>query len=355
MAKITPVAYKTGGGSIAGTTKVGNLYAGTTPQDYGEVGANNGVTFWSTPNEDLGYVIAHEDPIGSHTGNTSSGTVPAFVGFWRSPLKTTESFVDFTNGLFNQNFTGGTEAKQWLTDNGYWTSYSEFIVSAGKTTTGGYTVGGVIDKDMDVSSWNYVSQGTPNNTSFNLTASYWDDWGEDVFDIWGFFYLFDPSSNTYLGLQFNTVNQPDGVFNTQVFNLNGRIFTIIQGYPVQGIFKFEIRAADNLPFRFGEAGNMGSDGSTANVDLSYNYTLDGTNLTLWYNENYQDNVPSERFYSYYIPFNVDENSSKTYVDYLDGTDNLYLYSVECTNGITIYHSKENDVKQWVVYDLEFGN
>ena len=64
--------------------------------------------------------------------------------------------------------------------------------------------------------------------------------------------------------------------------------------------------------------------------------------------------PNERFYSYYVPFVVDENNSKTYVDYLEGSDNLYLYSVECTNGITVYHSKQYDVKQWVVYDLKFG-
>ncbi len=121
MASITPVAYKTGGGSIAGTTKIGNLYAGTSPQDYGEVGANNGVVFYSTPNEELGYVIAHEDPSGGHNGKP--GNVPAYVGFWRSPLKTEESFLEFTNGLFNQNFTGGTDAATWLNANGYWTSY----------------------------------------------------------------------------------------------------------------------------------------------------------------------------------------------------------------------------------------
>lgn len=121
MATITPVAYKTGGGSISGTTKVGNLYAGTTPQDYGEVGVNNGVIFYSTPNEDLGYVIAHEDPTGGHNGKP--GNIPAYVGFWRSPSKTEESFLNFTNNLFNQNFTGGTDAVTWLNANGYWTSF----------------------------------------------------------------------------------------------------------------------------------------------------------------------------------------------------------------------------------------
>ena len=357
MATITPVAYKPVG-TIPGTSKFGNLIVGTSAQDYGIVGANNGVVFWATPDQDFSYVIAHEDSTGGHNGHITTGTtIPAYVGFWKSALKTEASFLELTNGLFNQNFTAGTEAKEWLEDpaQGYWTSYADNIVSAGKTDTGGYTVGQVILKDMSVSSWNYNSNGTPNGTSFSLNASYWADWDFDIFDSWGYFYLYDPGANNYLGLQFTTVNQPDGVFATQNFIFNGRTFTITQGYPVQGIFKFEIRVDDNLPFVFGEAGNMGSDGSTANLDQSYNYTLQGVNLTLWYNENYQTNNPSERFYSYYIPFNIDENSTKTYTDYLDGTDNLYLYSVQSTKGITIYHSKGNDVKQWVVYDLTFGN
>lgn len=355
-ASIIPVAYKPVG-TIPGTTKYGNLIVGTSAQDYGVVGANNGVVFWATPDLENHYVIAHQDTTGGHDGKTASGDIPAYVGFWKSPLKTEASFLNLTNSLFNQNFTGGTQAKEWLEDpiNGYWTSYADNIISAGKTDTGGYTVGTSINKDMGVSSWNYNSNGTPNGQSFSLNASYWSDWGGDIFDSWGYFYLYDPAANNYLGLQFTTVNQPDGVFNTQNFTFNGRVFSITQGYPVQGIFKFEIRVNDDLPFVFGEAGNMGSDGATVNTNQSYNYTLQGVNLTLWYNENYQSNDPTERFYSYYIPFSIEENSSVTYSKYLDGVDNLYLYSVPCTNGLTVYHSKANDVKQWVVYDLTFGN
>jgi hypothetical protein len=122
MATITPVAYGPGK-SIVGTTQVGDLTVGTSPQDYGVVGTNNGLVFYSTPNEDLGYVIAHTDPLASHNG--LPGNVPASVGFWRSPLLTEESFVEFTNELFDQSFTGGTQAKNWLNTNGYWTSYRD--------------------------------------------------------------------------------------------------------------------------------------------------------------------------------------------------------------------------------------
>lgn len=350
MATARPFAYNTGS-TISGTEQVGDLAIGFPTNGF----ASTGLKWWNGPDEDLGYVIAHPTPSGTQPNQF---LIPAYLGFWRSDLKTQESFIDLAetisiNNNDPQTFTGGTEAKEWLTNNGYWSSYFEYIISAGKTDTGGFQVGESITKDMNISNLSYPSLGTPNGATPNINASYWDDWGEDIFDNWGYFYLYDPTSENYLGLQFNTVNQPDGVFSAQNFTFNGRTFTITQGYPVQGIFKFEIRVNDDLPFVFGEGGNMGSDGSTINGDLTYNYTLDGTNLTLYYNENYQSNNITERFYSYFIPFDINLNASKTYTDALDG-DNLYLYSVQCTNGLTVYHSKRYDVKEWVVYDLTFG-
>jgi hypothetical protein len=348
MAISRPFAYNPGS-TLSGTEQYGTIAVGTGDNPYDQ--NYGGLQWWNGPDEELGYCIGTSVPAGDQP--TPTGNVGT-VQFWRTNSLDEEQFVILAETVTGQNFTGSTEAKEYLNNNGYWTSFSKFIVSAGRTTTGGYQVGAVIDKDMSVSNWSYESQGTPNGATPNLTASYWSDWGEDIFDSWGYFYLFDPASSTYLGLQFNDVNLPDGQFATQTFNLNGRIFSITQGYPVQGIFKFEIRCNDDQPFVFGEAGNMGSDGSTANVDQSYPYTLNGVNLTLWYNENYQTNNVNERLYSYYIPFVVEENATKTYTDFISGSDNLYLYSVECTNGITVYHSKQFDTKEWVVYDLKFG-
>lgn len=128
MATITPVAYKPSG-TIPGTIKIGNLIIGNTPQDYGVVGANNGVTFWSTPNQDFHYIIAHEDSSGSHTGNTATGDIPAFVGFWTSATKSEESFISLAEDVSiwdndPQTFADGTEAVTWLNANGYWTSFT---------------------------------------------------------------------------------------------------------------------------------------------------------------------------------------------------------------------------------------
>jgi hypothetical protein len=347
MATARPFAYNTGT-LIPGTEQIGDLSIG-----FPTSGFTSNPQYWNGPDEELGYVIAQSVP--ENTQTTPLSGVTASVGFFRSPLKTQQSFVDYTNSLFNQSFTGGTESKTWLNDNGYWTSFSNFIISAGQTTTGGFQVGAVISKDMSGPQSFSYSLGQVPGQAVTLNADYWVDWGEDIFDNWGNYYLYDPAQNNYLGLSFNTKNQADGVFSTQVFTLNGRTFTIQQGYPVQGIFKFEIRCSDSLPFVFGEGGNMGSDSNTSNIDNTYNYTLEGTNLTLFYNENFQTNNPAERLFSYFVPFPVDLNSTKTYTDVLVGSDNLFLYSVECTNGLTVYHSKQFDVKEWVVYDLTFGN
>ena len=353
MANGKAVAYNTGS-TINGTEQYGNLAVGTTAQEYSAKPGN--VTWWMSPDTDLGYVVSHQTPIGNQPNPLS---IPAYVGFWRSEQKTESSFIELAQYVSVQHgtpqtFTTGLEANTWLTTNGYPTSYYNFIVSKGNLTSGGLQIGDFINKDMSIGTYNYSDVELPGNSSQSIIASYWDDWGGDIFDNWGYFYLYDPTQNNYLGLQFQNINLPDGIISTETFTFNSRTFTIKHGYPVTGIYKFEIRVDDENPFVFGSGRNMGSDGSTANVDQIHSYTIDGTNLTLWYNENYQDNSPQERFYSYYIPFLIEENVSKTYFDGIVGVDNLYLYSVECTSGLTVYHSKRYDVKEWVANDLQFG-
>lgn len=124
MATITPVAFYTGG-TISGTTQIGNLSVGTSDQDYGEVGSNNGITYWASPDQDNSYVIAHQDPSGGHNG--LPGNVPAFVGFWKSD-KNESAFIDLANYISlqdndPQNFSTGAQAVTWLNSNGYWTSF----------------------------------------------------------------------------------------------------------------------------------------------------------------------------------------------------------------------------------------
>lgn len=197
-------------------------------------------------------------------------------------------------------------------------------------------------------------------------ASYWDDWGGDIFDYFGYFYLYDIETSKYYFLVLDPQNTDDGQINTQIFNAFGRQFTVKHGWSVQGIFKFDISVNDNKPFKFGEYGNMGSDGNTFSFDLSQNYTKNSQNLTMYYHKN-SDSLTSsnETFYSYFIPKLVSQNASKTYDAYYEqnyvsstqtfkNDDNLSLMSKEVNYGLLVYQSKTNDVKDWVINDLNLS-
>ena len=125
MASITPIAYNNSGIPIFGTTQLGDLAIGSTSQDYGAF--PSGYRFWSTPDEDLHYVVAYAVPAGNHPNPLS---LPCYVGFFKTPTKTENDFIDLAEYISIQDndpqtFTGGTQAKTWLNNNNYWTSYSD--------------------------------------------------------------------------------------------------------------------------------------------------------------------------------------------------------------------------------------
>lgn len=246
------------------------------------------------------------------------------------------------------------------------------ISSKNNTTDEGFTVGGSVNKDMENIEYtnefdpnNYQSDFFPGMADFvdsnilegdkdpndRLIASEWNDLGNDVFDDWGFFYLYDVNSGKYYFPLINPQNEDDGILTTQTFNTFGRTFTIHHGWAVQGIFKFDISVNDNLPFRFGAYGNMGSDGDENIENLTYSYNINERNLTLYYQRHAEDGDNTEILYSYWIPKKTSDNISITYDFYNDGDDNSMM-STQITNGVIVYFSKTNDVKEWVANDLQ---
>jgi hypothetical protein len=248
---------------------------------------------------------------------------------------------------------------------------SGLLYSKNNVTDGGFTVGNDVDKDMLNSS--YTTQIDPGeypeffpdmapfinenivlgdkNEDDRLIASYWPDLGNDIFDEWGFFYLYDVNSGKYYFPLLDSQNNDDGIFATQIFYVFGRTFTVVHGWSVQGIFKFDISVADSLPFKFGAYGDMGwgtNDGLTEG--LTQNYTVGGQNLTLYYNKDYNTNDNVRQMYSYWIPKKVSENSAKTYDIYYDG-DEMSVMSKNVTTGLIVYFAKLNNVKDWVINDL----
>jgi len=128
LATTRSFAYNDGTG-ITGTSQIGYIAVGSEPADYG-----GGVKWWNGPDEDPGYIICHVS--GDRTAGKGTVIVPGpTIGFWRSDVKSDQSFIDLCNGLFNQTFSSASDAKDWLNTNGYWTSYPETTTTTTTTST----------------------------------------------------------------------------------------------------------------------------------------------------------------------------------------------------------------------------
>jgi hypothetical protein len=119
MAIARPFAYNSGS-SIPGTEQIGDLSIGAPTS-----GFTNNPQYWNGPDEELGYVIAQS--VSGNTQPTPLSGVTAAVGFFRSEDLTEGSFITLSETIANQSFANGDEAKTWLNDNGYWTSYGVSI------------------------------------------------------------------------------------------------------------------------------------------------------------------------------------------------------------------------------------
>ncbi len=255
------------------------------------------------------------------------------------------------------------------------TSSLIYILSNGYTASLGFTIGASISKTtsdgMNATSslvsvppttlGDYIYPGTSTPPTSGLQR--WSDWGGDIFDQWGHFYLYDVETNAYYIPLIHPINQADGVISTQTYSaFGGRTFTIKHGYPVQGIFKFDISVNDDKEFVFGVYGDMGSDNFTQNTNLSSSFTLSGNSYNLYYNRN-SDLGVTERLYSYIIPYEQDKNKNiSTYTKQNSGpganSGNLEIFSFYTKNlkrGVNIYFSKTNDVRNWVINDLKLGS
>jgi len=123
MATSRPFAYNTGS-TLPYTEQVGDIAIGTGGVEY--AADYGGIKWWGGPDEDLGYVITHTVPAGNQPNPLN---IPAYLGFWRSPSKTEQSFVDYTNFIFGTSFTTGNDCKTYLNNNGYWTSWGSYVTN----------------------------------------------------------------------------------------------------------------------------------------------------------------------------------------------------------------------------------
>ena len=123
MATARPFAYNPPpNSSIAGTDQIGDLAVGTPLS-----GFTLSPRFWNGPDEELGYVIAV--PVSGNTQPTPLNPVTASLGFYRTTTFTDGDFIglaQFVSNLYNnpQTFASASDASTWLTNNGFWNSYT---------------------------------------------------------------------------------------------------------------------------------------------------------------------------------------------------------------------------------------
>jgi hypothetical protein len=118
VATSRPFAYNIGA-PIDGTEQVGNLAIG-----YPRIGFElTGLDWWMGPDEELGYIIAAENPDGFRAPDGKM----AYVQFYMTEFNDSSfiSWCEYVSRVAGtpQNFTSANEAGIWLTDNGYFTTY----------------------------------------------------------------------------------------------------------------------------------------------------------------------------------------------------------------------------------------
>ena len=238
-------------------------------------------------------------------------------------------------------------------------------------------VGGIVEKDMDNA--NYTNELNPFDTQSSLfpdmadfiednievgdkneldrlNASYWNDLGNDIFDNWGYFFFYDVARGKYYFPLLTPQNQNDGNITEQYFTCFGFQFYIIHGWQTQGIFMMDVGCSDSaFDFRFGCYGNWGAGNDDAiNYDMTASY---GDGQTLFYHR-YEDSDNSESvMYSYFVPYRDSDKLTQTHQCrvYPENNDENSLITKVIREGVKVYFSALNDVKEWVITDTMDGD
>lgn len=249
---------------------------------------------------------------------------------------------------------------------------AQFLKSQGLTGTQGFTLN-TLSVDLNramrlLTTTQQIPSGfnpkspagilTPSNSSFNRAT--WMDWGNDFFDDWGDWYIFNPADQTASYIGFTdpaNINGADGTFFTETQTHHGKTFKIVHGYAAQGIFKLDIACTSDTTFQFalGHYGNMGSDGGTNNSDLTHTASWG----TLYYNFN--TDLGAENFYTHVIPKKQTDNDSIN-VDTtglftaIFSSDRLAIWTGYFTHGFTCYYIKGSNnstgsMANWVANDI----
>jgi Concanavalin A-like lectin/glucanases superfamily len=222
MATARPFAYNTGM-PISGTIQVGNLSIGAPTS-----GFTNSPQYWNGPDEELGYVIAA--PVSGNTQPTPLSATTASVGFYRTSTFDNNEFIQLSEIVAYeygnpQTFLSASDASTWLTNNGFWNSYSPVVTTTlTNTPTPTNTPTNTITPSV-------TSTNTPTNTVTPTKTPTVTPTTTPQYVTSGLILYYDPSNlSSYPGTG-TTVNDLSGnglngtmsniTFQTQSFNFNG--------------------------------------------------------------------------------------------------------------------------------------
>jgi len=268
MPTARPFAMNTGS-TINGTQQFGNLAVGTPTSGFD----STGLRWWNGPDEDSGYVIAQE----TLGGRSTPDGVTAYLGFWRTGTKTESDLIYLSNFISAKNgtpqeFTGATQAKTWLVNNGYWTSY---VGSSGYTPTC-FT----IDSGLSLGENAYFMEYSPTSEEIYI-CTFVDDYGPLVVDSNTLKYKGTlPITGTSSNGQFAIDVANNKLFTGQV-NANYVVKYDLTGIPVSG------RTIEAAVTPYPSTGNIfqivynpvHDKLYVANDDYKKVYVLSGSNLT----------------------------------------------------------------------------
>ena len=299
MPTARPFSYNTGS-TISGTIQVGDLAVGIPLDGF----ASTGLKWWSGPDEDLGYVIAHPTPAGNQPNQFS---IPAYLGFWRSDFKTEESFIDLAEYVSVQDndpqtFVDGEAAITWLNANGYWTSFTPKTPYSELQTIAEY-LRGYMSEFRNPSFYDYWLDGSGYEIS---------DGGGDMYDGGNISSPWVISNTEYIG----TNGYSSGVYPYAVDYTNSATTATLDtsfGYISLGYQQYNNVSqsptylpltvlgsrdsdtyGDGLPVGFQTGGNSGADGggTLANGSIYSGETVSGFTTYAFFRETYNAGDPS---------------------------------------------------------------
>ena len=280
-------------------------------------------------------------------------------------------------------FTDATIGKQGIhnmQDLRYYESTGNWTLPPGYNpqfhTTG--TVAGVtITKDMQSSTGSFNFTYHPNSTG-NKTGYYWNDWGTDVWDNWGYWGLtyFSQYNRTQIDhepIQFGSnLNGSDGTFYTNSWNASdGTPWTVKHGHPVANMWMMHVTVGHgSTDFRIASGGNMGSDSNTNTRDGYDDVTISsGQTLRLRWRENSQSSSfnSSEQVKWWFIPtldgsdttYGTGTSTTQFHNAQIGGNDNHFIYTnlSPYGGGIVVYMYKgynQSPPANWIADDLALG-